>query len=136
VVILALLASEITAVTGSTPSEHYRELTGRFGDPAYARTDVAATREQKARLGELAADDVTATELAGEPITARLTSAPGNGEPIGGLKVTTESGWFAARPSGTEDVYKIYAESFRGAEHLARIQEEARDVVSAALGGA
>ncbi|MGE0838279.1 phosphoglucomutase (alpha-D-glucose-1,6-bisphosphate-dependent) [Pseudonocardia sp.] len=135
-IILALLASEITAVTGATPSEHYRELTGRFGDPAYARTDVAATREQKSRLGKLAAEDVTATELAGEPITARLTSAPGNGEPIGGLKVTTESGWFAARPSGTEDVYKIYAESFRGAEHLARIQEEARDVVSAALGGA
>ncbi|GEL21902.1 phosphoglucomutase, alpha-D-glucose phosphate-specific [Pseudonocardia sulfidoxydans NBRC 16205] len=135
-IILALLAAEITAVTGATPSEHYRELTGRFGDPAYARTDVAATREQKARLGKLAADDVTATELAGEPITARLTSAPGNGEPIGGLKVTTGSGWFAARPSGTEDVYKIYAESFRGAEHLARIQEEARDVVSAALGGA
>ncbi|WP_041761580.1 phosphoglucomutase (alpha-D-glucose-1,6-bisphosphate-dependent) [Pseudonocardia dioxanivorans] len=135
-IILALLASEITAVTGSTPSEHYRELTGRFGDPAYARTDVAATREQKSRLGKLSADDVTATELAGEPITERLTCAPGNGEPLGGLKVTTESGWFAARPSGTEDVYKIYAESFRGAEHLARIQEEARDVVSAALGGA
>ncbi|MFC7657798.1 hypothetical protein ACFQV8_17045 [Pseudonocardia benzenivorans] len=135
-IILALLASEITAVTGSTPSAHYRELTGRFGDPAYARTDVAATREQKSRLGKLSADDVTATELAGEPITERLTCAPGNGEPLGGLKVTTESGWFAARPSGTEDVYKIYAESFRGAEHLARIQEEARDVVSAALGGA
>ncbi|WP_214369741.1 phosphoglucomutase (alpha-D-glucose-1,6-bisphosphate-dependent) [Pseudonocardia sp. H11422] len=133
-IILALLASEITAVTGRTPSEHYRDLTGRFGDPAYARIDVATTREAKARLARLSAGDVTATELAGEPITARLTTAPGNGEALGGLKVTTGSGWFAARPSGTEDVYKVYAESFRGPEHLARIQEEARDVVAAALG--
>jgi phosphoglucomutase len=130
---MALLASEITAVTGKTPSEHYRKLTGRFGEPAYARIDVACSREDKAKLGKLSADDVTATELAGEPITARLTTAPGNGEPLGGLKVTTESGWFAARPSGTEDVYKVYAESFRGPEHLARIQDEAREVVAAAL---
>jgi phosphoglucomutase len=134
-IILALLASEITAVTGSTPSERYRELTDRFGEPAYARIDVATTAEAKARLGELSASDVTATELAGDPITERLTTAPGNGAALGGLKVVTEGGWFAARPSGTEDVYKVYAESFRGPEHLARIQEEAQGVVSAALGG-
>jgi phosphoglucomutase len=133
-IILALLASEITAVTGQTPSERYRELTGRFGEPAYARIDVATSAEAKARLGKLSADDVTATELAGDPITERLTSAPGNGAALGGLKVVTEGGWFAARPSGTEDVYKVYAESFRGPEHLARIQEEAQAVVSAALG--
>ncbi|WP_214404557.1 phosphoglucomutase (alpha-D-glucose-1,6-bisphosphate-dependent) [Pseudonocardia lacus] len=133
-IILALLASEITAVTGSTPSERYRELTGRFGEPAYARTDVATSAEAKARLGKLSAEDVTATELAGDPITDRLTSAPGNGAALGGLKVVTEGGWFAARPSGTEDVYKVYAESFRGPDHLARIQEEAQAVVSAALG--
>ena len=133
-ILLALLASEITAVTGRTPSEHYRDLTARFGEPAYARTDVAATRDQKAVLGKLSPEQVTATQLAGEPITARLTTAPGNGAAIGGLKVTTESAWFAARPSGTEDVYKVYAESFRGPEHLAQVQAEARDVVSAALG--
>ena len=132
-IILALLASEITAVTEETPSQRYRRLTARFGEPAYARIDVATTAEAKKRLGKLSGDDVSATELAGEPITGRLTAAPGNGEPLGGLKVTTESGWFAARPSGTEDVYKIYAESFRGPEHLARIQEEAREVVDAAL---
>ena len=134
--ILALLAAEITAVTGSTPSEHYAELTRRFGAPAYARIDVACSREDKARLGGLDAGAVTATELAGEPITARLTRAPGNDAPIGGLKVQTDSGWFAARPSGTEDVYKVYAESFRGPDHLARIQDEARDVVAGALGKA
>jgi phosphoglucomutase len=133
-IILALLASEITAVTGRTPSEHYRELTARFGEPTYARTDVAATPEEKAKLGGLAAEDVTASELAGDPIVDRLTAAPGNGAPLGGLKVVTEGGWFAARPSGTEDVYKVYAESFRGPDHLARIQEEAQDVVKAALG--
>ncbi|MCW0214951.1 MAG: phosphoglucomutase, alpha-D-glucose phosphate-specific, partial [Pseudonocardia sp.] len=133
-IIMALLASEITATTSATPSEHYRELTSRFGEPAYARIDVACSREDKAKLGKLAADDVTAVELAGEPITDRLTTAPGNGEALGGLKVTTENGWFAARPSGTEDVYKVYAESFRGPEHLARIQDEAREVVAAALG--
>ncbi len=128
-------ASEILAVTGRSPSQHYGDLVARYGDPAYARIDAPATREQKARLGALSPDAVTATELAGEPITARLTAAPGNGATIGGLKVTTESAWFAARPSGTEDVYKIYAESFRGPEHLAQVQAEARDVVSAALTG-
>ncbi|MBW0132963.1 phosphoglucomutase (alpha-D-glucose-1,6-bisphosphate-dependent) [Pseudonocardia abyssalis] len=132
--ILALLASEILAVTGQTPSERYRELTERFGAPEYARIDVATTPEAKARLGKLSAEDVTATELAGEPITGRLTEAPGNGAALGGLKVVTEGGWFAARPSGTEDVYKIYAESFRGSEHLAAIQGEAQEVVAAALG--
>jgi phosphoglucomutase len=133
-ILLALLASEIQAVTGRSPSQHYAELTSRFGAPAYARVDAPATREQKAALGKLSPDAVTATELAGEPITDRLTSAPGNGARIGGLKVTTESAWFAARPSGTEDVYKIYAESFRGPDHLAEVQAAAREVVSAALG--
>jgi phosphoglucomutase len=133
--ILGLLASEILAVTGATPSERYRELTARHGEPAYARTDVACSPEDKAKLGKLSAADVTATDLAGDPITQRLTEAPGNGAPIGGLKVVTDGGWFAARPSGTEDVYKVYAESFRGPDHLARIQEEARDVVAAALDG-
>jgi phosphoglucomutase len=134
-IILDLLASEIIATTGRAPSQHYADLVARFGDPAYARVDAPATREQKAVLGKLSPSQVTATTLAGEPITAILTTAPGNGAPIGGLKVTTENGWFAARPSGTEDVYKIYAESFRGPHHLARIQEEARAVVSSALGG-
>jgi phosphoglucomutase len=134
-IILALLASEITAVTGKTPSQHYGELIQRFGAPAYARIDVATTPEAKARLGKLSGDDVTATELAGDAITEKLTSAPGNNAPLGGLKVVTSSGWFAARPSGTEDVYKVYAESFSGPEHLARIQAEAQDVVSSALGG-
>ena len=132
-IIAALLASEILAVTGESPSIHYRNLADRFGDPAYARVDAPATREQKAALAALSPDQVTATELAGEPITARLTHAPGNGAAIGGLKVTTENGWFAARPSGTENVYKIYAESFLGAAHLARIQSDAREVVAAAL---
>ena len=135
-IILALLASEILATTGRSPSEHYAELTDRFGAPAYARTDVATSREAKARLGKLSGDDVMATELAGQPITQKLTTAPGNGAPLGGLKVVTESGWFAARPSGTEDVYKVYAESFQGPEHLAQIQSEAQRVVSAALGEA
>ncbi|RJS47481.1 phosphoglucomutase (alpha-D-glucose-1,6-bisphosphate-dependent) [Nocardioides cavernaquae] len=133
-ILLALLASEILAATGSTPSQLYAGLVDLHGAPAYARVDAPANREQKAKLAALSPADVTATELAGEPITARLTEAPGNGEAIGGLKVTTESAWFAARPSGTEDVYKIYAESFRGPEHLARVQAEAREVVSAALG--
>ncbi len=133
-IIAALLASEILAVTGESPSERYRALTQRFGDPAYARVDAPATREQKAALARLSPDQVTATELAGERITDRLTHAPGNGAAIGGLKVTTASGWFAARPSGTEDVYKIYAESFLGPDHLARIQEDAREVVNSALG--
>ncbi|MFP5252989.1 MAG: phosphoglucomutase (alpha-D-glucose-1,6-bisphosphate-dependent) [Actinomycetes bacterium] len=133
-ILLALLASEILATTGRTPSQHYADLVAQHGDPAYARVDAPATREQKAKLGALTPEDVTADELAGEPITGKLTTAPGNGARIGGLKVTTESAWFAARPSGTEDVYKIYAESFRGSEHLARVQAEAREVVSAALG--
>jgi phosphoglucomutase len=132
--ILCLLASEIAAVTGESPGARYRALTEKFGEPAYARVDAPATREQKAVLAKLSADQVTATSLAGEPIEAILTEAPGNGAAIGGLKVTTASGWFAARPSGTEDVYKIYAESFRGPDHLAAIQEDARDVVAAALG--
>src|SRR3712207_2624425 len=116
--LLALLASEIQAVTGSSPSELHASLTKQFGESAYARIDAAATREEKARLGKLSPEAVTATELAGELITAKLTKAPGNGAAIGGLKVTTENAWFAARPSGTEDVYKVYAESFKGADHL------------------
>jgi phosphoglucomutase len=132
--LLALLASEILARTGRTPSQHYADLVGEHGDPAYARIDAPADRAQKAKLAALSPDDVSATTLAGEEITAKLTEAPGNGAKIGGLKVTTESAWFAARPSGTEDVYKIYAESFRGPEHLAQVQEEAREVVGAALG--
>ena len=133
-IILCLLASEITAITGSTPSQLYDELTDRYGRPAYARIDAPASREQKALLGRLSPDQVTAGELAGEKITAKLTTAPGNGAPLGGLKVITESGWFAARPSGTEDVYKLYAESFRGAEHLGRIQDEARAIIAGVLG--
>ena len=133
--LLALLASEILGATGKTPSEHYAELVAKYGDPAYARVDAPATREQKAKLGALSPDDVTAESLAGEPITAKLTEAPGNGAAIGGLKVVTENAWVAARPSGTEDVYKIYAESFRGPEHLAEVQAEAKAVVDAALTG-
>ncbi len=132
-ILLALLASEITAVTSKTPSQHYRELTGRFGDPVYARVDAPATREQKAALSKLAPSDVTATTLAGEEITARLTEAPGNGAAVGGLKVTTENAWFAARPSGTEDVYKIYAESFKGVEHLRQVQDEAKAIVDGVI---
>jgi phosphoglucomutase len=134
-ILLALLASEIKAVTGKSPSELYAELTAAHGAPAYARVDAPANREQKAKLAKLDPSAVQATELAGEPIIAKLTTAPGNGASIGGLKVTTESAWFAARPSGTEDVYKIYAESFRGADHLAQVQQEARAVVSATLDG-
>ncbi len=132
--LLCLLASEIIARTGRSPSEHYADLVAAHGEPAYARVDAPATREQKAALAALSPSAVTARTLAGEEITDRLTEAPGNGAAIGGLKVTTESAWFAARPSGTEDVYKIYAESFRGPDHLAQVQEEARAVVSAALG--
>ncbi len=133
-ILLALLASEIQARTGTSPSEIYAGLTERHGAPAYARVDAPADRAQKAKLAALSADDVTATELAGEKITAKLVTAPGNGAKVGGLKVTTESAWFAARPSGTEDVYKIYAESFRGADHLAEVQSAARELVSATLG--
>ncbi|WP_100839753.1 phosphoglucomutase (alpha-D-glucose-1,6-bisphosphate-dependent) [Kitasatospora fiedleri] len=132
-ILLALLASEITAVTGSTPSALHRELVARHGDPVYARVDAPADREQKAALAALDASRVTADTLAGEPITAVLTHAPGNGAAIGGLKVTTENAWFAARPSGTEDVYKIYAESFRGEQHLAQVQSEARELVGDVL---
>ncbi len=133
-IILALAASEITAVTGRSPSQLYADLTARYGAPAYARVDTAASREQKAALARLSPEQVTASQLAGEKITAKLTTAPGNGAPIGGLKVVSESGWFAARPSGTEDVYKLYAESFRGPAGLAAIQEEAQAIVAAALG--
>lgn len=132
--VLDLLAAEITAVTGKSPSQLHNEQVERYGSSAYARIDAPATKEEKAKLGKLSPADVTATELAGEPITAKLVEAPGNHAAIGGLKVTTENAWFAARPSGTEDVYKIYAESFRGPEHLAQVQEEARAVVAAALG--
>ncbi|MHA7264542.1 phosphoglucomutase (alpha-D-glucose-1,6-bisphosphate-dependent) [Arthrobacter sp. TMN-37] len=133
-ILLALLASEITAVSGRSPSQHYAGLTDRFGAPVYARIDAAASREQKAALGKLSPSDVAATTLAGEDITARLTEAPGNGAPVGGLKVTTENAWFAARPSGTEDVYKIYAESFRGEDHLKQVQAEAKALVDGVIG--
>ncbi|MBC9957053.1 phosphoglucomutase (alpha-D-glucose-1,6-bisphosphate-dependent) [Yimella sp. cx-51] len=132
-ILLALLASEILAATGKSPSSHYADLTAKFGSPAYERIDAAANREQKAKLGALSPDDVPADSVAGEPITAKLTSAPGNDAAVGGLKVTTGSAWFAARPSGTEDVYKIYAESFQGPEHLAQVQAEAKQIVDSAL---
>jgi phosphoglucomutase len=133
-IILALLASEITAVTGQSPSLLYRDLTSRFGDPLYARIDTAASREEKAALARLSPDQITASELAGEKIVAALTAAPGNGAPIGGIKVVAASGWFAARPSGTEDVYKLYAESFRDTDHLVAIQDQAREIIAAAIG--
>ncbi|MFF8394998.1 phosphoglucomutase (alpha-D-glucose-1,6-bisphosphate-dependent) [Streptomyces sp. NPDC016172] len=134
-ILLALLASEITAVTGKTPSEHYAALTARFGEPAYARIDAPASREEKALLAKLSPAQVSADTLAGDAVTAVLTEAPGNGAAIGGIKVTTDNAWFAARPSGTEDVYKIYAESFLGPDHLGRVQEEAKSVVLTALSG-
>jgi phosphoglucomutase len=132
-IILNLLAAEITAVTGKDPGEHYQALTAEFGAPIYTRIDAAANREQKAKLSKLSADQVSATELAGEAITAKLTHAPGNHAAIGGLKVTTENGWFAARPSGTEDVYKIYAESFKDQDHLEQILSEAQAMVDKVL---
>jgi len=134
-ILLALLASEIRAVTGKSPSELYDELVGQFGDPVYQRVDAVATKAQKAALAKLNGSAITAETLAGEPIIARLSEAPGNGAAVGGVKVVTEHAWFAARPSGTEDVYKIYAESFLGAEHLARVQAEAKEIVDAALAG-
>ncbi len=132
-IILCLLACEIFAVTGKDPGEHYQDLVARFGSPVYARVDAPATREEKAKLAALSPEQVTAETLAGEPIVAKLTHAPANGAAIGGLKVCTENGWFAARPSGTEDIYKIYAESFKGEEHLRQIQAEAKEIVNAAL---
>ncbi|MEV8252850.1 phosphoglucomutase (alpha-D-glucose-1,6-bisphosphate-dependent) [Rhodoglobus sp. NPDC076762] len=134
-ILLALLAAEILAVTGKTPSVLYAELVEEFGDPAYERVDAVASKEQKAKLGKLSGAAIAATELAGDPITAKLSEAPGNGAAIGGVKVTTEFAWFAARPSGTEDVYKIYAESFKGAEHLRLVQAEAKAIVDDALNG-
>jgi phosphoglucomutase len=131
--IMGLLAAEMTAVTGKDPGQLYGELTAKYGSPVYQRIDAAASKEQKAKLGKLSPSQVKAKTLAGEPITAILTEAPGNHAAIGGLKVTTENGWFAARPSGTEDVYKIYAESFNGAEHLKQIQTEAQALVAAAI---
>ncbi|MEI3847680.1 MULTISPECIES: phosphoglucomutase (alpha-D-glucose-1,6-bisphosphate-dependent) [unclassified Microbacterium] len=135
-ILLCLLAAEILAVTGKTPSQRYAELEAEFGASAYQRVDAPASAAQKAALAKLAPESVSATELAGEPITAKLSHAPGNGAAIGGLKVQTEHAWFAARPSGTEDVYKLYAESLRGPEHLAQVQAEAREVVAAAIAGA
>jgi phosphoglucomutase len=132
-IILCLLACEILAVTGKDPGQHYQDLVTRFGNPVYARVDAPANREEKARLAALSSEQVSAETLAGEAITAKLTHAPANGAAIGGLKVCTENGWFAARPSGTEDVYKIYAESFKGEDHLRQIQAEAREIVMLAL---
>lgn len=128
-----LLAAEMMAKTGRDPGELYRELTRELGEPVYERIDAPATPEQKAILSKLSPDQVQATELAGEVIVAKLTTAPGNGAAIGGLKVVTEQGWFAARPSGTEDVYKLYAESFRGKDHLRKIQDEAQALIGKAL---
>jgi phosphoglucomutase len=130
---VALVAAEILARTGRDPGEAYRDLTRDFGDPAYERIDVAATLEEKQALGGLSQADVATSELAGDRILEVLTRAPGNGQPLGGVKVASAHGWFAARPSGTEAVYKVYAESFRGADHLRRIQEEARAIVTDAI---
>ncbi|OLN24961.1 Phosphoglucomutase [Desulfovibrio sp. DV] len=135
-IIMDLLAAEITAKTGKDPAAHYAELTARYGEPIYERMDAPASKPQKAALARLSPEMVTATSLAGEAITGRLTNAPGNGAAIGGLKVTTENGWFAARPSGTEDVYKIYAESFKGRDHLKALQAEAKEIVDAAFAAA
>jgi phosphoglucomutase len=130
-----LLAAEITARTGKDPGEHYRELAAELGTSFYTRIDAPATPEQKARLKSLSPEAVQEETLAGEPITAKMTKAPGNGAAIGGLKITTASGWFAARPSGTENIYKIYAESFRGAAHLDALVSEAQKLVDTAIGG-
>jgi phosphoglucomutase len=133
--ILGLLAAEITARTDKDPGQHYKELTGKFGAPCYTRIDAPATPEQRTAFKKLTPGAVTATELAGDRITARLIKAPGNNASLGGLKVVTANGWFAARPSGTENIYKIYAESFKDPAHLARIVEEARQIVTRSLGG-
>jgi phosphoglucomutase len=132
-IVMCLLAAEITAVTGQDPAEHYAALVDRYGAPVYRRIDAPATVAQKAALKDLSPDRIATDELAGDPITSTLTRAPGNDAPIGGLKVTTANGWFAARPSGTEDVYKVYAESFRGEDHLDRIVAEAQEIVGAAF---
>ncbi|MDO4988114.1 MAG: phosphoglucomutase, alpha-D-glucose phosphate-specific, partial [Synergistes sp.] len=131
--IMDLLSAEIMAVTGKSPSEHYARITRDLGMPHYSRIDAPASPEEKERLKKLSPQDVTAAELAGDRITAKITEASGNGAPIGGLKVKTENGWFAARPSGTENIYKIYAESFVSAEHLNKINEEARAIVAKAI---
>jgi len=132
--IMDLLAAEITARTGKDPGQHYRDLTTELGEPFYERIDAPATPAQKDKLRRLSPDDVKESSLAGEPVVSKLTRAPGNDAPIGGLKVSTDNGWFAARPSGTENVYKIYAESFHSGKHLDKILEEAQDIVDAALG--
>jgi phosphoglucomutase len=132
-IIMDLLACEIAATTGRDPAELYQELEEKFGSPIYERIDAPATAEQKTALKGLSAEMVTAKQLAGEPIIAKLTHASGNNAPIGGLKVVAENGWFAARPSGTEDIYKLYAESFKGQEHLREIQAEAQEIIDAAL---
>jgi phosphoglucomutase len=129
-----LLAAEITARTGRDPGEHYRQLTAEFGTPYYMRIDAPATPEQKASLQKLSPDAIKESDLAGEPIAAKLTRAPGNGAQIGGLKVVAQNGWFAARPSGTENIYKIYAESFKDESHLQTILNEAEEIVNNALG--
>ncbi|MDP2194995.1 MAG: phosphoglucomutase (alpha-D-glucose-1,6-bisphosphate-dependent) [Rhodocyclaceae bacterium] len=134
-ILLGLLAAEITAVTGQDPGRHYQALAAQYGTPHYIRIDAPATPAQKAAFKQLTGERVSAATLAGEPILARQTRAPGNDAPIGGLKVTTENGWFAARPSGTEDIYKLYAESFKSAEHLQQIVAEAQQIVTAALAG-
>ena len=134
-IILGLLAAEITAVTGKDPGRYYQELAAQYGTPYYVRIDAVATPEQKAAFKQLTGERVAAATLAGEPIIAKMTRAPGNDAPIGGLKVATENGWFAARPSGTEDIYKLYAESFKSAEHLQLIVQEAQGIVTAALAG-
>ena len=134
--IMGLLAAETMARTGKDPGEIYGTLTGQFGAPVYERIDAPATAEQKAVLERLSPEQVSAHELAGDPIEAMLTAAPGNGAPLGGLKVATKRGWFAARPSGTESVYKLYAESFAGQDHLRKIQQEAQELIARALAGA
>jgi len=133
---MCLLAAEITAVTGKNPQQHYDELAKRFGAPSYNRIQAPATHAQKAALSKLSPEQVSASTLAGDPITARLTTAPGNGASIGGLKVITDNGWFAARPSGTEEAYKIYCESFLGDDHLRKIEKEAVEIVSEVLNNA